>query len=720
MKKKIATILFLLLGINIFGQIPGSPLKVSGNLIRDNNNNVFKLEAINFNDYMECTYNPWGSLYFGQSFAQIVSWLHTSDDYTRVKRMGFNSIRVNISPAHLDSFPNMQRIIQHIQWAKKDSLYVILAYFAPPGSIALGGYYSDKNFYTSDFNKNKYRQQWGQIMKLCKDSNYNHVLYEFLNEPQIGFVENENYPNLSAYWKRSIYKDLMINLLDTMSRIGDPNRVVIINGLSYATADYRGFKYLKSSINRNNIVYSFHYYMPDFAFRGCNWNPGDPYRNYTGYLDSNKSWDTLSFEFNTSDLQNVTQPQVVFSPHDQRGTYRIKYFEIKENVSQQIKISLDLTNKQITKEFSGQDTNYYILDGSRRYYLGFGGKWGSSTSSNMYIHNNNAIAMTNTIKRDTGVAIGNFNWSAMVYSNSPSTFSLTPGQNYTFKIIMDGDSLEDNGGFVVQFKSNDVTIVYQKDIKNLTYGNSQQIEKILSSHKDRINAPFISMKQFSDEFNVPMFLGEFGIPIEQREPNTYKYFRTIMNNIEGNNFSWAYFDYREPHENDVPVNSNFITLGLFSGRDPINSPTATVCKIVNGIGTGITSPLLGPPNKYYYNKSLIDTFTAILTGSFIPNCIISNLQLNNTEVPKKYSLEQNYPNPFNPSTKISYSLPVADQVSLKLYDVLGNEIQTLINEFQKPGSYTIIFDASTFASGVYYYKLVTDSFSDTKKMIFLK
>lgn len=699
----------------ICAQIPGSPLKVSENQLKDNNNNTYKVKAINLNDYIECTYSTWGR-YYGQDFSTVVSWLHTSDDYTRIKRMGFNTVRVNISPAHLDSFPNMIRIIQHIQWAKKDSLYIILAYFAPPGSTPYNGYYSDKNFYTSEFNKNKYRQQWGQIMKLCKDSNYSHVMYEFLNEPQIGYVNNENYPNLSAYWKRSIYKDLMLNLLDTMSRINDANRVVIINGLSYANADYRGFKYLKSAINRNNIVYSFHYYMPDFVFRGCNWNTANTYRNYTGYLETNNGWDTLSFTFSTNDLQNITQPQIVFSPHDQRGTYRVKYYEIKDNLTQEVKISLDLTNKIIITEGS----DHYILDGIRRYYLGFRGTWGSSPTSNMYMNNNNSIAMTNTIKQDTGVSIGDSNWAAMVFANQTNPFTLTLGRNYTMKIIMDGDSLDDNGGFVIQFKSNDTNVVYQKDIQNLTYGNTNQIEKILSSHVDRITSQLLIMKKFSDEYKIPIFLGEFGIPIQQRENNTFKYFRTLMNKVDSNNFHWAYFDYREPHENNISLDSNYITLGLFSGRDPASNPSTTVCKIVNGINNGETSFLLGRPYKYYYNKALIDTFRTLLGGNFTPNCTPSEVGALSEKISSNVTLEQNFPNPFNPETIINYSLPKNSNVRIIVYDVLGKEVMTLVNNFQMAGTYSVRMENKSLSSGVYYYKLITDDFSDTKKMILVR
>ncbi len=86
----------------------------------------------------------------------------------------------------------------------------------------------------------------------------------------------------------------------------------------------------------------------------------------------------------------------------------------------------------------------------------------------------------------------------------------------------------------------------------------------------------------------------------------------------------------------------------------------------------------------------------------------------------KFSLSQNYPNPFNPSTRINYELPITDYVSLKVYDALGNEVQTLVNEKQNAGSYSVNFNAATLPSGIYFYKLVTEKFSETKKMILVK
>jgi hypothetical protein len=85
-----------------------------------------------------------------------------------------------------------------------------------------------------------------------------------------------------------------------------------------------------------------------------------------------------------------------------------------------------------------------------------------------------------------------------------------------------------------------------------------------------------------------------------------------------------------------------------------------------------------------------------------------------------YTLLNNYPNPFNPSTKISWQLPAGGQVSLKVYDLLGNEVAALVNEEKPSGIYEVIFEASDLASGVYFYQLKTGSFAQTKKMLLLK
>ena len=113
--------------------------------------------------------------------------------------------------------------------------------------------------------------------------------------------------------------------------------------------------------------------------------------------------------------------------------------------------------------------------------------------------------------------------------------------------------------------------------------------------------------------------------------------------------------------------------------------------------------------------------------------IVTDVENKESELPEKFSLFQNYPNPYNPSTIIKYSLSVEDVnfaftskifVTLKVYDILGKEVVTLVNEEQQYGEYEIAFDATSInqhlSSGVYYYQLRAGNFVQSKKMMLLK
>jgi hypothetical protein len=85
-----------------------------------------------------------------------------------------------------------------------------------------------------------------------------------------------------------------------------------------------------------------------------------------------------------------------------------------------------------------------------------------------------------------------------------------------------------------------------------------------------------------------------------------------------------------------------------------------------------------------------------------------------------FKLYQNYPNPFNPTTTINYELPLKAFVTLKVYDLLGREVKTLVNKEQQPGKYSVTFKANGLSSGVYFYRLSTTNYSAIKKLILLK
>ena len=102
------------------------------------------------------------------------------------------------------------------------------------------------------------------------------------------------------------------------------------------------------------------------------------------------------------------------------------------------------------------------------------------------------------------------------------------------------------------------------------------------------------------------------------------------------------------------------------------------------------------------------------------NLLIVGIKAITNEIPIEFSLSQNYPNPFNPSTTIRFSIPEESFVTIKVFNTLGEEITTLINENIIAGNYEVDFDASKLPSGIYFYKLQSETFVETKKMVLMR
>ena len=181
-----------------------------------------------------------------------------------------------------------------------------------------------------------------------------------------------------------------------------------------------------------------------------------------------------------------------------------------------------------------------------------------------------------------------------------------------------------------------------------------------------------------------------------------------------------------PVQGDI-LGLNFI---LYKGGSPIASGAA----VISAAASSWTQ--FNVDFSYFTNdvpdicilQILIDGPTGVdyHPGSFF---LVDDIDLTGTatsindkrNIPDKFSLEQNYPNPFNPSTKIQYSLPQNSFVNLKVYNAIGTEVVSLVNNVMPAGNHEVIFDASGLNSGVYFYTLKTgDNFIQTKKMILMK
>jgi len=109
----------------------------------------------------------------------------------------------------------------------------------------------------------------------------------------------------------------------------------------------------------------------------------------------------------------------------------------------------------------------------------------------------------------------------------------------------------------------------------------------------------------------------------------------------------------------------------------------------------------------------------VCTGNWGP-ITVTSINEGSDGIPKRTELAQNYPNPFNPSTKITYSIPRQSKATLKVFNVFGSEVATLVNKEQPRGNYEVEFDGTNLSSGIYFYRLSAGDFIETRKMILLK
>ena len=159
---------------------------------------------------------------------------------------------------------------------------------------------------------------------------------------------------------------------------------------------------------------------------------------------------------------------------------------------------------------------------------------------------------------------------------------------------------------------------------------------------------------------------------------------------------------------------------LTSENTSINMPTGSGFRVAGYTGGAYSLNTGGKMDEFrLYNRALSAAEIAATWNIELTDCILGINPVTHG-IPRLYSLAQNYPNPFNPSTRISYEIPKSGIVKLVVTDVLGREVTTLVNEFKQAGSYSLEFNASNYASGVYFYTIKSGDFTNTKKMVLIK
>jgi hypothetical protein len=193
-----------------------------------------------------------------------------------------------------------------------------------------------------------------------------------------------------------------------------------------------------------------------------------------------------------------------------------------------------------------------------------------------------------------------------------------------------------------------------------------------------------------------------------------------------------------PSTNSNSVNGKVmrVTLSPYVGnlKDAIlyakNGNTFVRCSVSDGNGVYHLNSLPAGSIKirvdrigFHGDSTTVNVTTISNTDSvnfYLTSLIVTGIKKTENTTPSEYKLYQNYPNPFNPSTNIKYQIKNNKLVTLKIYNILGIEVATLVSEKQSPGVYEVTFDGSGFASGIYFYKLIAGDYSETRRMILIK
>lgn len=336
-------------------------------------------------------------------------------------------------------------------------------------------------------------------------------------------------------------------------------------------------------------------------------------------------------------------------------------------------------------------------------------EWGKVFTNNVEIKNNGSA---NVFFKDVPVRIKALpmpgyrfvNWQGVSSSTSPEIF-ITLDDNSTLTAIFEPAQLSVTSVVINEINYNSSPVFDTEDWVELYNPDDQQVNltgwKIFDSD---------STQQFV--FPDETIIAAKDYLVVCRDTTKFKILHPELNKIIGNiNFGLSsigeQIKLKDNSDNTIDE-VTYSSSGLWSTLPNGNGPTLALVnpELDNSLAASWRSS-----NLYGTPCSLNDVYTKV--------------EQENNLVPTEFVLYQNYPNPFNPSTIIRYQLPVNSNVTLKIYDILGREVSTLVNEYLNAGSYEIDFNVGqnsspALASGIYFYKIQAGDYVETKKMILLK
>jgi hypothetical protein len=291
-----------------------------------------------------------------------------------------------------------------------------------------------------------------------------------------------------------------------------------------------------------------------------------------------------------------------------------------------------------------------------------------------------------------------------------------------YSLYPSSPQIDNDKGILFLIQELDSSFIYKTD----SLGNLLSINKVCTS-------PYSASKFLITEDGNYLMLGRYSPTSDSS---------VIWISHIDNNFSPIWSNtYLSSTKISYPTNviksntEGYLIIG-YESEESYSPSNGTILKI-NNSGDLIWRKSYGGLSEEYFNEILLldnnEFFVVGTTASFgageydawilkfSADTVSTSVENDNsTQLPENFLVYQNYPNPFNPSSKISWQSPVGSWQTLKVYDVLGNEVATLVDEYKPAGKYEVEFNASTLTSGVYFYQLKTENYIETKKMILMK